>query len=142
MLASDAKWKTKLEDHRQRVRGDHGVENVDIARCMFTVRGTGRDSYIAGKSVHNQRSAGFRGELEFSSLEDREKPNTQSTVDDRYAAGTSVRTRSDRVICQSRFSMLRSGCPKNSKVKKLNMGSMCLFFSVCCQLKKCMHSNN
>lgn len=38
-----------------RVRGDQGVENAGIAHYMFVIRGTGRASFVSGKSVHNQR---------------------------------------------------------------------------------------
>ncbi|XP_059892813.1 uncharacterized protein LOC132446501 isoform X2 [Gadus macrocephalus] len=46
---------TRLHGVPSRDRGDQGVENVDIAHFMFERRGTGRASFISGKSVHNQR---------------------------------------------------------------------------------------
>ena len=38
-----------------RVRSDKGGENMLVCKFMVTARGTGRNSHIAGSSVHNQR---------------------------------------------------------------------------------------
>ena len=38
-----------------RVRSDRGGENIDVARLMVTVCGTGRTSHLVGSSVHNLR---------------------------------------------------------------------------------------
>lgn len=37
------------------VRGDAGSENINVARFMIENRGTNRQSFMVGRSVHNQR---------------------------------------------------------------------------------------
>ncbi|KAF3837696.1 hypothetical protein F7725_009464 [Dissostichus mawsoni] len=46
---------TQLHGLPSRVRADQGVENVDIAQYMFATRGTGRASFISGKSPQSEQ---------------------------------------------------------------------------------------
>lgn len=52
-----AHFRNAIESHGlpSRVRCDFGIENVDVAYFMLTVRGTGRGSVLSGSSTHNQR---------------------------------------------------------------------------------------
>ena len=45
-----------------RVRGDRGMENVDVANHKISSHCTGRGSFIDGQSVHNKRIERVCGE--------------------------------------------------------------------------------
>ncbi|KAL0067937.1 hypothetical protein AAF712_005106 [Marasmius tenuissimus] len=58
-----------------RLRGDHGVENVWVAAFMEFARGHGRGSYLWGRSVHNTRIERLWVDVRI---------NVSSTWDDRF----------------------------------------------------------
>eukprot|EP00794_Sanderia_malayensis_P000833 gene833-125_t len=46
-----------------RVRADHGLENVGVAKYMLQNRGVGRGSILTGRSVHNVRVERIHGDV-------------------------------------------------------------------------------
>ncbi|KAL0569464.1 hypothetical protein V5O48_012504 [Marasmius crinis-equi] len=73
-----------------RARGDHGTENVMVVEFMEAMKGSGRGSYIFGKSIHNIRierlwrdvTLGFGGKWKyfFEKLEQHEYLNCENSA--------------------------------------------------------------